>query len=228
MRQNFTVAGPFGELSGVINLCEVETKRRNVLVIAHGFRGSMEGGGRAAQLADEIGESICSVVRFNFSWCTMLTNQIAELKAVLDFVRKTLQPEKLFLLGRSFGGATCIVTACEGDCCADAATENCCKGNKENTASEWYKRNTYRPDGMVLWSAPNSLQKTFIQVLRLTVCKKRLYRCWGRKHFRLLCRVKRLYWMMSAAMMKFRQRLLRTCCSMMWRPCYNDGKPVRC
>ena len=34
MRQNFTVAGPFGELSGVINLCEVETKRRNVLVKA--------------------------------------------------------------------------------------------------------------------------------------------------------------------------------------------------
>ena len=124
MRQNFTVAGPFGELSGVINLCEVETKRRNVLVIAHGFRGSMEGGGRAAQLADEIGESICSVVRFNFSWCTMLTNQIAELKAVLDFVRETLQPEKLYLLGRSFGGATCIVTACEGICCADAVEEN--------------------------------------------------------------------------------------------------------
>ena len=165
MRQNFTVAGPFGELSGVINLCEVETKRRNVLVIAHGFRGSMEGGGRAAQLADEIGESICSVVRFNFSWCTMLTNQIAELKAILDFVRETLQPEKLFLLGRSFGGATCIVTACEGICCADAVEENCSKVNKENTASEWYKRNTYRPDGMVLWSAPNSLQKTFIQVL---------------------------------------------------------------
>ena len=125
MRQNFTVAGPFGELSGVINLCEVEAKRRNVLVMAHGFRGSMEGGGRAAQLADEIGESICSVVRFNFSRCTMLTNQIAELKTVLDFVRETLQPEKLFLLGRSFGGATCIVTACEGDCCADAAAENC-------------------------------------------------------------------------------------------------------
>ena len=57
MRQNFTVAGPFGELRGVINLCEAEAKRRNVLVIAHGFRGSMEGGGRAAQLADEIGES---------------------------------------------------------------------------------------------------------------------------------------------------------------------------
>lgn len=151
MKYKFAISGPFGELSGVINLCEVETKRRTVLVIAHGFRGSMEGGGRAAVLADEIGENICSVVRFNFSWCTMLSNQIAELKAVLDFVRETLQPEKLFLLGRSFGGATCIVTACEEERAADGTA--------------WYKRNTYRPDGMVLWSAPNSIKSTFIQVL---------------------------------------------------------------
>ncbi|MBO5993627.1 MAG: alpha/beta hydrolase [Acidaminococcaceae bacterium] len=139
MRQFFTIAGPFGELSGVINLCEVEERQRNVLVMAHGFRGSMEGAGRAAALADEIGESICSVVRFNFSWCTMLSNQVAELKAVLDFVRETLRPGKLFLLGRSFGGATCIVTACGDD--------------------------AYRPNGMILWSAPNSLKQTFIQVL---------------------------------------------------------------
>lgn len=179
MRQNFTVAGPFGELSGVINLCEAEAKRRNVLVMAHGFRGSMEGGGRAAQLANEIGESICSVVRFNFSWCTMLSNQIAELKAVLDFVRETLQPEKLFLLGRSFGGATCIVIACEEERLAAASFANdagekvktgnakdiCCDNNKNNVMPAWYKRNTYCPDGMVLWSAPNSIKNTFIQVL---------------------------------------------------------------
>ena len=125
MRQDFTIAGPFGKLSGVINLCEEELGRRHVLVMAHGFRGSMDGAGRAAALADEIGENICSVVRFNFSWCTMLSNQVAELKAVL---------------GRSFGGATCIVTACGGE-------------------------NAYRPYGMILWSAPNSLKQTFIQVL---------------------------------------------------------------
>ena len=89
MRQDFTIAGPFGKLSGVINLCEEELGRRHVLVMAHGFRGSMDGAGRAAALADEIGENICSVVRFNFSWCTMLSNQVAELKAVLDFVRET-------------------------------------------------------------------------------------------------------------------------------------------
>ena len=139
MRQEFTIAGPFGKLSGVINLCEEELGRRHVLVMAHGFRGSMEGAGRAAALADELGESICSVVRFNFSWCTMLSNQVAELKTILDYVRERLQPEKVFLLGRSFGGATCIITACENE--------------------------AYRPCGMVLWSAPNSLKQTFIQVL---------------------------------------------------------------
>ena len=183
MKQIFTVAGPFGELSGVINLCEAEAKRSNVLVMAHGFRGSMEGGGRAAKLADEISESICSVVRFNFSWCTCLSNQIAELKAVLDFVRETLKPEKLFLLGRSFGGATCIVTACGEDGFADAtnigklssgadekveadaAKDRFGDRKQDESAADWWQRKTYRPDGMVLWSAPNSLRDTFVQVL---------------------------------------------------------------
>ena len=167
MKQSFSIAGPFGELSGVINLCEAGAKRRNVLVMAHGFRGSMEGGGRAAKLADEIGQSICSVVRFNFSWCTCLSNQIAELKAVLDFVRETLKPEKLFLLGRSFGGATCIVTAC-GEALAEAADANgkvTTDDAMDNVPHDWWQRKTYRPDGMVLWSAPNSLRNTFVQVL---------------------------------------------------------------
>lgn len=167
MKQNFSIAGPFGDLQGVVHKCEIPEKRRNVLVMAHGFRGSMEGGGRAAQLAEEISETVCTVVRFNFTWCTMLSNQVAELKGVLDFVRQTLQPEKLFLLGRSFGGATCIITACgeaevqKGSSVLKNETED----NESVLEASWYKRNTYRPDGMVLWSAPNSLKKTFIQVL---------------------------------------------------------------
>ena len=167
MKQNFSIAGPFGELQGVIHECEIPERRRNVLVMAHGFRGSMEGGGRAAQLAEEISETVCTVVRFNFTWCTMLSNQVAELKAVLDFVRQTLQPEKLFLLGRSFGGATCIITACgEAEVQKGSAVlKNETEDNKGVLEASWYKRNTYRPDGMVLWSAPNSLKKTFIQVL---------------------------------------------------------------
>ena len=167
MKQNFSIAGPFGELQGVIHECEIPDPRRNVLVMAHGFRGSMEGGGRAAQLAEEISETVCTVVRFNFTWCTMLSNQVAELKAVLDFVRQTLQPEKLFLLGRSFGGATCIITAVgEAEVQKGSAVlKNETEDNKSVLEASWYKRNTYRPDGMVLWSAPNSLKKTFLQVL---------------------------------------------------------------
>ena len=167
MKQNFSIAGPFGELQGVIHECEIPDLRRNVLVMAHGFRGSMEGGGRAAQLAEEISEKICTVVRFNFTWCTMLSNQVAELKGVLDFVRQTLQPEKLFLLGRSFGGATCIITACgEADVQkVSAVLKNETEDNEGVLEASWYKRNTYHPDGMVLWSAPNSLKKTFLQVL---------------------------------------------------------------
>ena len=167
MKQNFSIAGPFGELQGVIHECEIPDLRRNVLVMAHGFRGSMEGGGRAAQLAEEISETVCTVVRFNFTWCTMLSNQVAELKAVLDFVRQTLQPEKLFLLGRSFGGATCIITACGEAEVQKVSTvlKNETEDNAGVLEASWYKRNTYRPDGMVLWSAPNSLKKTFLQVL---------------------------------------------------------------
>ena len=167
MKQTFSIAGPFGDLQGVVHKCEIPEKRRNVLVMAHGFRGSMEGGGRAAQLAEEISETVCTVVRFNFTWCTMLSNQVAELKGVLDFVRQTLQPEKLFLLGRSFGGATCIITACgEADVQkVSAVLKNETEDNEGVLEASWYKRNTYRPDGMVLWSAPNSLKKTFLQVL---------------------------------------------------------------
>lgn len=167
MKQNFSIAGPFGELQGVIHECEIPDRRRNVLVMAHGFRGSMEGGGRAAQLAEEISETVCTVVRFNFTWCTMLSNQVTELKAVLDFVRQTLQPEKLFLLGRSFGGATCIITACgEAEVQKGSAVlKNEMEDNEGVLEASWYKRNTYHPDGMVLWSAPNSLKKTFLQVL---------------------------------------------------------------
>lgn len=165
MKQTIMIAGPFGELQGVLHLCDVEENRDKVLVMAHGFRGSMDGGGRAAQLADEVCKSICSVVRFNFTRCTMLSNQVAELKCALDYVRNTLQPKKLFLLGRSFGGATCIITACEDIEIAREEADILAIGKDNNPAASWFARKTYRPDGMVLWSAPNSLKRTFVQVL---------------------------------------------------------------
>lgn len=138
MMQNFTVKGPLGELNAVIHKCPNEFEGGNVMIMCHGFRGSMEGGGRAAQLAEEISERYATVVRFNFTRCAKLSVLVEELKAVIDYVRETLNPEYLILLGRSFGGAACLVTACTDE--------------------------KYRPDGLCLWSTPHSLPQTFERI----------------------------------------------------------------
>lgn len=107
MKKEFTIKGPVGELHGVIHKCPDEFESGNVMIMCHGFRGSMEGGGRAAQLAEEISERHATVVRFNFTRCAKLSVLVDELKCVIDYVRETLDPEYLILLGRSFGGAAC-------------------------------------------------------------------------------------------------------------------------
>ncbi|MBQ9698510.1 MAG: hypothetical protein IJV46_08220 [Acidaminococcaceae bacterium] len=138
MKKEFTIKGPVGELHGVIHKCPDEFESGNVMIMCHGFRGSMEGGGRAAQLAEEISERHATVVRFNFTRCAKLSVLVDELKCVIDYVRETLDPEYLILLGRSFGGATCLVTACTDE--------------------------AYRPDGLCLWSTPHSLPDTFTRI----------------------------------------------------------------
>ena len=138
MKKEFTIKGPLGELHGVIHKCPDELEGGNVMIMCHGFRGSMEGGGRAAQLADEISERFATVVRFNFTRCAKLSVLVEELKRVIDYARKELDPEYLILLGRSFGGATCLVTACTDE--------------------------TYRPDGLCLWSTPHYLPGTFERI----------------------------------------------------------------
>lgn len=140
MKKEFTINGPFGELYGVIHKCPDEFEAGNVMIMCHGFRGSMEGGGRAAQLAEEISERFATVVRFNFSRCAKLSVLVEELKRVIDYVRETLDPEFLILLGRSFGGAACLVTACMDE--------------------------AYRPDGLCLWSTPHYLPGTFERIFK--------------------------------------------------------------
>lgn len=138
MKKEFTIKGPLGELHGVIHKCPDELEGGNVMIMCHGFRGSMEGGGRAAQLADEISERFATVVRFNFTRCAKLSVLVEELKRVIDYARKELDPEYLILLGRSFGGATCLVTACINE--------------------------KYHPDGLCLWSTPHYLPGTFERI----------------------------------------------------------------
>lgn len=138
MDKDVVFEGPYGPLPGVITFARNVEARKKVLILCHGFRGSMESGGRAPGLA-RMASEYCHVVRFNFSWCTLLSRQVEELKAVIDQVRRQFRPEKLYLLGRSLGGATVVITACGDD--------------------------RYRPDGMILWATPASLPRTFVNVL---------------------------------------------------------------
>ena len=100
--RQFYLPGPFGPLPVIITYGATEEARRRVFVMAHGFRGSMDGGGRAVDMARDL-SPLCTVVRFAFSWCTLLTNQIAEFKAVAAYVRRTLAPQKLYCLGAQPG-----------------------------------------------------------------------------------------------------------------------------
>lgn len=135
----FELDGPKGKNPGVWTECENDKYSDCVLLMAHGFRGSMDSGGKAIELA-HMAAAYCHVVRFNFQRCALLTDQVTELKFMIDKVREKFQPRKLILLGRSYGGATSIVTACSGE-------------------------KAYEPDALVLWSTPGNLEKTFIHVM---------------------------------------------------------------
>ena len=52
-----------------------------------------------------------NVLRFNFTGSQILSHQIEELNAVLDFAMKEYKNPRIFLLGRSMGGAASLVTA---------------------------------------------------------------------------------------------------------------------
>lgn len=131
---NFIFTGPLGEIE-----CIVEPNRstRNaVLVMAHGFRGSRDSGGRAQGVAQQAA-AYASVVRFNFTGTQIISQQVAELRAVLREVRRRAPGCELFLLGRSLGGAASIIT------CAQ-------EGNLA---------------GLILWATPNDLRATFKHVM---------------------------------------------------------------
>lgn len=130
---SFTFQGPYGEIECVVNDCQSSAV---VLIMAHGFRGSRDGGGRSLVFA-KMADKVCKVVRFNFNGSQILSRQIEELQAVIRAVRRELKPEKIFLLGRSLGGAASMVTA----------------SLDKNIA------------GLILWATPNDLRKTFWNAL---------------------------------------------------------------
>lgn len=132
--ENFTFTGPLGEIECIVE--KNRSERNAVLVMAHGFRGSRDSGGRAQGVARQVA-AYASVVRFNFTGTQIISRQVSELRAVLAEVRRRAPDCELFLLGRSLGGAASIITcAQDGDL-----------------------------DGLILWATPNDLRATFRHVM---------------------------------------------------------------
>ena len=123
------------DLEGVLHSCK-DYESNVVLIMAHGFRGSMDGGGRAKYLAC-LASEFCDVLRFNFTADQKLTDQVVELTSVINFVKNKFPSKKIVLLGRSMGGAASLIVA-----------------EKNKNIS-----------GLILWATPNNLRATFLQVL---------------------------------------------------------------
>lgn len=106
-----------------------------VLVISHGFRGSMDGSSKASLLAEQVNELGLNVIRYAFTPCQSLTSQIEELTAVIQYAR-ACEMKEIYLLGRSMGGSASLSVAA-----------------------------SYKISGLCLWSTPSDLEETFRLVL---------------------------------------------------------------
>jgi len=116
------------------------------LVVCHGFRGSKEGSGCAAVLADKLAGLGIMALRFDFAGTgesagdfadVTLSGYIQDLAAALDFI-STVTQGKLIVLGRSFGGTTAI-----------------CEASHDR-----------RVAAVCTWAAPVDLEETFIKPAR--------------------------------------------------------------
>ena len=87
-------------------------RRRPLLVVCHGFCGSAEGGG-ALDLAASLQKQGVSLLRFRFTPHRCLSQQVAEIGAVMDFCHTELTSD-VALLGRSMGAAAALVFAASG------------------------------------------------------------------------------------------------------------------
>lgn len=138
---NFYTQGPLGPIE-----CIIEHNKSDfnaVLIMSHGFRGSRESSGYAKGTA-VAASTYCDVVRYNFTGTQKLSLQVAELGAVVAEVRKQKPNCKIFLLGRSMGGA----------------------------ASMLYASQDKAIDGLILWSAPHNLAEALVNVMGLEAFNK--------------------------------------------------------
>jgi len=80
-----------------------------VLIVCHGFCGSVEGGS-SIELANVLQKRGIGVLRFRFTPHRCLSQQVAEISCVVNFCRESLG-SRIALLGRSMGAAASLAFA---------------------------------------------------------------------------------------------------------------------
>lgn len=92
---------------------------RGLVIVCHGFTGTKEGGGRALEMGEALGQFGFSTLLVDFAGCgnsegafedLTLTGQVEDLEAVVACCRREGY-RKIILNGRSFGGTTAICYA---------------------------------------------------------------------------------------------------------------------
>jgi len=120
-----------GELSAILYL-PTERGLDHTVIFCHGFRGSKEGGGRASALAGRVAENGFAALLFDFTPLSLLSVQVVELKAVVDYCRRAIS-SRVVLFGRSMGGSAALAVTADDKLIG----------------------------GLCLWSAPHDLHETF-------------------------------------------------------------------
>ena len=126
---DFFVHGPIESIECIVE--ENKSNEKKILIMSHGFRGSRESGGYAKEIAVKA-SAFADVIRYNFTGTQILSLQVDELLAVIRHVKRENPDAKIFLLGRSMGGAASIIASAQEEV-----------------------------EGLILWSTPNDLRVTF-------------------------------------------------------------------
>lgn len=133
-------------LSGRLHLPAGVRQDRPILIICHGFRGGMDGHGRAAGLAGKAAGMGIAALRFDFSGTgesegdfadTSLSSYLLDLAGAVEFAQSVTKGP-ILILGRSFGGTAALMFASRNPGVAAVCT----------------------------WAAPVDLEETFVRLAR--------------------------------------------------------------
>ncbi|WP_459876930.1 alpha/beta hydrolase [Desulfothermus naphthae] len=103
-------------LTGILIGNNQSSKDSAALIVCHGFSGTKEGGGKAISMAKYFSSHNITTLLFDFSGNgesdgkfedITLSGQIQDLNVAINFI-KDLGFNKIFVMGRSFGGTTAI------------------------------------------------------------------------------------------------------------------------